>query len=77
MSGKGSGAGVLGVGAAACAACCAAPIAGALSAIGVATAVGFFVVGFAALAVGAVAAAWLYRSRRGAPVGKKSSSRSN
>jgi hypothetical protein len=60
-----SGAGILGVGAAACVACCAGPILGALSAIGVATAVGYAIAGAVALGLGAAAIAWLlYRRRR-------------
>lgn len=60
-----SGAGLVGVGAAACVACCAGPILGALSAIGVATAVGYAVAGAVAVALGAAAVAWvLYRRRR-------------
>lgn len=55
---------ILGVGAAACAACCAGPILGFLAAIGLGTAVGFAVFGVAALVVGALAAIVVTRQRR-------------
>ena len=61
-----TGAGALGVGAAACAARCAGPILGALSAIGLASAAGYFLAGLVAIVVGvaAVAAVVLRRRRR-------------
>jgi hypothetical protein len=60
--------GALGVGAAACAACCAGPVLGAISAIGIATAVGYAIAGAVALVLGAAAAALVLhrRHRRGA-----------
>lgn len=48
---------ILGVGAAACAACCAGPILGILTAIGLGTAAGFLLTGDLALLVGAAAIA--------------------
>lgn len=70
MSGGGTtsparaGAGLLGVGAAACVACCAGPVLGALSAIGIASAAGYLLAGSAALVVGVVAAAGVVYRRR-------------
>jgi len=58
------GAGVIGVGVVACAACCAGPILGALAAIGIASAVGYLLAGVAALVVGTAAAAWFVVRRR-------------
>jgi len=59
-----AGAGALGVGAAACVACCAGPIVGALSAIGIASATGYLVAGSAALVVGVLAAVLVVTRRR-------------
>jgi hypothetical protein len=59
-----AGAGVLGVGAAACAACCVGPILGALSAIGIASAAGYIVAGSLALVGGLLAAAFVVVRRR-------------
>lgn len=60
-----AGAGVLGVGVAACAACCAGPILGALGAIGIASAAGYLVAGSIAIVIGlAAAAATVGRRRR-------------
>lgn len=59
-----SAAGVLGVGAVACVACCAGPILGALSAIGVGSAAGYLLAGPAALAVGALTAVLVIVRRR-------------
>ena len=56
MSNRREGAALVGVGAAACAVCCAGPILGFLVAIGLGTAVGFAVFGSIALLIGAVAA---------------------
>ena len=55
---------VAGVGAVACAACCAGPILGFLAAIGLGTAAGFAVFGTAALVVGALATVIVLRRRR-------------
>jgi hypothetical protein len=59
-----AGAGVLGVGVAACAACCAGPILGALSAVGIASAAGYLVAGSLAIVVGLLAAAFVVVRRR-------------
>ena len=59
-----AGAGALGVGAAACVACCAGPIVGALSAIGIASVTGYLVAGSAALVVGVLAAVLVVTRRR-------------
>ena len=61
---KKANAAVLGVGAAACAACCAGPILGFLAAIGLGTAAGFALFGAAAIAVGAIATVIVVRRRR-------------
>ncbi len=53
MSAKKESATILGVGIAACAACCVGPILGVLAAIGLGTAAGFLLVGTVALFVGA------------------------
>lgn len=58
------GAAVLGVGAAACAACCTGPILGLLAAIGIGTAAGFALFGLAGVIVAAIVGAVLYRRRR-------------
>ena len=55
MSTKKENAAIVGVGAVACAACCAGPILGFLAAIGLGTAAGFALFGTAAIAVGAIA----------------------
>ena len=55
---------VVGVGAAACAACCAGPILGFLAAIGLGTAAGFALFGTAALAIGGLAGVIVLRRRR-------------
>ena len=55
MSTKKESAAIVGVGAVACAACCAGPILGLLAAIGVGTAAGFALFGTVAIAVGAIA----------------------
>jgi Na+/melibiose symporter-like transporter len=55
---------IVGVGAVACAACCAAPILGFLAAIGLGTAVGFAMFGSVALVFGAIAIAVVLRRRR-------------
>ncbi|HLM65573.1 MAG TPA: hypothetical protein VK306_14850 [Acidimicrobiales bacterium] len=59
-----TGAGALGVGAAACLACCAGPILGALSAIGIASAAGYLIAGSVAVLVGIVAAVLVVLRRR-------------
>jgi hypothetical protein len=59
-----AGLGVLGVGAAACAACCAGPILGFVAATGIASVLGAVVFGVAGLAVVLAVAAVLYRRRR-------------
>jgi hypothetical protein len=55
---------IIGVGAIACAACCAGPILGFLAAIGLGTAVGFALSGVAAIAIGAIAIAIVLGRRR-------------
>jgi len=55
---------VLGVGAAACVACCAAPLTAAFAAIGLGTVAGFAVFGALALAIGAAAAVLVGLRRR-------------
>ena len=55
MSVKKENVAIVGVGAVACAACCAGPILGLLAAIGLGTAAGFALFGTAAIAVGAIA----------------------
>ncbi len=55
---------IVGVGAAACAACCAGPIIGFLAAIGVGTAAGFALFGTIAVLVGAIAVIVVLRLRR-------------
>jgi hypothetical protein len=55
---------VLGVGAAACVACCAAPLTAAFAAIGLGTVAGFAVFGAVALALGAAAAVVVGLRRR-------------
>lgn len=57
-------AGVLGLGAAACAACCAGPILGALGAIGMASTVGYVMAGAVAVLAGSAGAAALIVRRR-------------
>lgn len=58
---------MIGVGVAACAACCAGPILGVLAAIGVGTTAGFALFGTGALVVGAAAAAVVAVRRRRRP----------
>ena len=64
MSTKRDGAAVVGVGAAACAACCAGPILGVLAAIGLTAAAATFLFGVLALIVAGVAVAVVLRRRR-------------
>ena len=64
MSSKKDGAALVGVGAAACAVCCAGPILGLLAAIGLGTAAGFAVFGVVALVIGAAIAALVIVRRR-------------
>ena len=64
MSTKKENAAIVGVGVAACAACCAGPIIGFLAAIGLGTAVGFALFGSATLAIGAIAIIVVLRRRR-------------
>lgn len=59
-----AGLGVLGVGAAACAACCAGPVLGFLAATGIATVLGAVVFGVVGLVVVLAVAAVLYQRRR-------------
>jgi len=66
MSAKKENATILGVGVAACAACCAGPILGVLAAIGLGTAAGFLLVGTVALFVGAAVIALVVLRRRSA-----------
>ena len=55
---------IVGVGAAACVACCAGPIIGFLAAIGIGTAAGFALFGTISLVIGALAVAFVVRRRR-------------
>lgn len=55
---------IVGVGAIACAACCAGPIVGFLAAIGLGTAAGFALLGTAAIAIGTIAIIVVVRRRR-------------
>ncbi len=64
MSGKKDTAAVVGLGAAACAVCCAGPIIGFLAAIGLGTAAGVALFGVVALVIGAAAAATVLVRRR-------------
>ena len=64
MSGDKKSIAVVGVGVAACAACCAVPIVGALSAIGLGTAAGVALFGSIALVVGLTIAAFVIVRRR-------------
>ena len=64
MSAKKENATILGVGVAACAACCAGPVLGVLAAIGLGTAAGFLLVGTVALVVGAALIALVVLRRR-------------
>lgn len=64
MSVKKENATIVGVGAVACAACCAGPVLGFLAAIGLGTAAGFALFGTAALAMGALAIVVVVRRRR-------------
>ncbi len=64
MSIKKENATILGVGAAACVACCAGPIIGFLAAIGIGTAAGFALFGTISLVVGVLALAFVVRHRR-------------
>lgn len=64
MSAKKEGATLVGIGAAACAACCAGPILGVLAAVGLGTAAGLALFGAAALVLGAVVAGFVVLRRR-------------
>lgn len=64
MSIKKENATIVGVGAAACVACCAGPIIGFLPAIGIGTAAGFALFGTISLVIGAIAVAFVVRRRR-------------
>lgn len=55
---------IVGVGAAACVACCAGPIIGFLAAIGIGTAAGFALFGTISLVLGVLALAFVVRRRR-------------
>lgn len=67
MSGRKDGAALVGVGAAACAACCAGPILGFLAAIGIGAAAGLAVFGAGAFVVGAAIAGFMIVRRRRRP----------
>ena len=67
MSTKRETAAIVGVGAAACAACCAGPILGFLAAIGLGTALGVMAFGMVALVAGAILVAVVVRRRRRTP----------
>ena len=58
------GTGLLGLGAAACAACCAGPIFGVLASAGLLTVAAYLTVGVFGLAVTVPLALWLYRRRQ-------------
>ena len=62
--GKGGGLHIIGIGAAACAACCAGPILGFLAATGLSTVAGVATLGLAGLLALVPAALWWYRRRR-------------
>lgn len=64
MSIKKENATIVGVGAAACVACCAGPIIGFLAAIGIGTAAGFALFGTISLVIGALAVTFAVRRRR-------------
>lgn len=64
MSIKKANATIVGVGAAACVACCAAPIIGFVAAIGIGTAAGFALFGTISLVAGALAVAFVVHRRR-------------
>ncbi len=64
MNIKKENAAIVGVGAAACVACCVGPIIGFLAAIGIGTAAGFAMFGTISLIVGALAVAFVLRRRR-------------
>lgn len=64
MTAKKQGAGVVGFGIAACAACCAGPILGFLAVIGLGTALGFAAFGIAGLAIALLAIVPIMRRRR-------------
>lgn len=64
MSTKKENAAILGVGAAACAVCCAGPILGVLAAIGIGTAAGFALFGAVAVVGGALAVTFVVLRRR-------------
>ena len=64
MSIKKENATIVGVGAAACVACCAGPIIGFLAAIGIGTAAGFALFGTISLVIGALAVAFVVRRSR-------------
>ena len=64
MSIKKENATIVGVGAAACVACCAGPIIGFLAAIGIGTAAGFALFGTISLVIGALTVAFVVRRRR-------------
>lgn len=64
MSTKQENVAIIGVGAVACAACCAGPILGFVAAIGLGTAAGFALFGSTALVIGALVVVILMRRRR-------------
>ena len=57
-------AGLVGIGAAACAACCEAPIIGVLAAVGFVTTMAYLTVGVIGLAVALPLGVWVHRRRR-------------
>ena len=67
MSAKKENATIIGVGVAACAACCAGPVLGVLAAIGLGTAAGFVLFGSIAILVGAAVMAFVLVRRADAP----------
>lgn len=58
------GAGILGLGAAACAACCAGPILGVLAAAGVLTVAAYLTAGAIGLTIALLASVWFIRRKR-------------
>ncbi|MEN9644986.1 MAG: hypothetical protein RL238_1655 [Actinomycetota bacterium] len=66
---KGNGAAVLGIGAAACAACCVGPILGFLAALGIGTAAAFTLFGMVGLVVAAIVGLVMHRRRRRRAIG--------
>jgi mercuric ion transport protein len=75
MSGRRDAAAVVGIGAAACAVCCAGPILGVLAAVGLGTAAGLAIFGTAAVVIGIAVIGFVVvrRRRRSAGCGRAAS----